>query len=110
MMVFLLITLCKTKILWSAGMEQKGFGLIQRFSEDVDITVFREDIGEDASVEALETMSGKKRQAKLDDIKAACQAFILGDLLAQLSAALANAVGEGAEGAKVDDRLSSTST
>jgi hypothetical protein len=80
----------------------KGFGLIQRFSEDVDITVFREDIGEEASVEALETMSGKKRQAKLDDIKAACQAFILGDLLAQLSAALANAVGEGAEGAKVE--------
>jgi len=31
----------------------KGFGLIQRFSEDIDITVFREDIGQDASVEAL---------------------------------------------------------
>ncbi|WP_243654527.1 nucleotidyl transferase AbiEii/AbiGii toxin family protein [Novosphingobium sp. PhB57] len=45
----------------------KGFGLIQRFSEDIDITVFREDIGQDASVEALEEMSGKKRQAKLDD-------------------------------------------
>src|SRR3546814_11609064 len=66
--------------------------LIERFSEDIDITVFREDIGEDASVEALEAMSGKKRQAKLDAIKAACQAFIGGDLLAQLSMTLADAI------------------
>lgn len=70
----------------------KGFGLIERFSEDIDITVFREDIGEEASVEALEAMSGKKRQAKLDAIKGACQAFIGGELLAQLSATLAEAV------------------
>ena len=28
----------------------KGFGLIARFSEDIDITVFREDIGEPASL------------------------------------------------------------
>lgn len=70
----------------------KGFGLIERFSEDIDITVFRGDIGEEVSVEALEAMSGKKRQAKLDAIKAACQAFIGGDLLAQLSATLAEAI------------------
>src|SRR3546814_2791751 len=37
-------------------------------------------------------MSGKKRQAKLDAIKAACQAFIGGDLLAQLSMTLADAI------------------
>lgn len=80
----------------------KGFGLIQRFSEDVDITVFRDDIGEEASVEALEAMSGKKRQAKLDAIKAACQAFIGGDLLTQLSATLVDALGEDAAGAKVE--------
>lgn len=70
----------------------KGFGLIERFSEDIDITVFREDIGEETSVEALEAMSGKKRQAKLEAIKAACQAFIGGDLLAQLSATLTDAI------------------
>jgi hypothetical protein len=80
----------------------KGFGLIQRFSEDIDITVFREDIAQDASVEALEEMSGKKRQAKLDAIKEACQAFIGGDLLAQLSETLAGAVGEATAGAKVE--------
>ena len=70
----------------------KGFGLIERFSEDIDITVFREDIGEEASVEALEAMSGKKRQAKLDAIKEACQKFIGGDLLAQLSETLAETI------------------
>lgn len=80
----------------------KGFGLIQRFSEDIDITVFREDIGEEASVEALEAMSGRKRQAKLDAIKAACQTFVGRDLLTQLSATLSSAVGEGTAGAKVE--------
>lgn len=70
----------------------KGFGLIERFSEDIDITVFREDIGEEASVEALQVMSGKKRQAKLDAIKGACQTFIGGELLAHLSATLAEVV------------------
>lgn len=79
----------------------KGFGLIQRFSEDIDITVFREDIGEGASVAALEAMSGKKREAKLDAIKAACQAFIGGELLTQLSETLASAVGEDTAKAKV---------
>ncbi|WP_373928451.1 nucleotidyl transferase AbiEii/AbiGii toxin family protein [Sphingomonas aerolata] len=72
----------------------KGFGLIERFSEDIDITVFRDDLGEDASVAQLEAMSGKKRQAKLDAIKVACQQFIGGPLLAQLSMVVAELVEE----------------
>ncbi len=63
----------------------KAFGLISRFSEDIDITVFREDIGETASVESLEALSGKKRQAKLDAIKDACQAYIGGAFMEQLA-------------------------
>src|SRR6516165_11383482 len=35
----------------------KGYGLISRFSEDIDITVFREDIGQGTSVPELEAMS-----------------------------------------------------
>jgi Nucleotidyl transferase AbiEii toxin, Type IV TA system len=34
----------------------KAYGLISRFSEDIDITVFREDIGEEASVPELESV------------------------------------------------------
>ncbi len=72
----------------------KGFGLIERFSEDIDITVFRDDLGEDASVAQLEAMSGKKRQAKLDAIKLACQHYIAGPFLARLSATMAELVAE----------------
>ena len=38
----------------------KCYGLIERFSEDIDITVFREDIGQFATVEELEALSGKR--------------------------------------------------
>lgn len=83
----------------------KGFGLIERFSEDIDITVFREDIGEEASIKALEAMSGKRRQAKLNAIREACQKFIGGDLLAQISGTLTEmiaATGAEARDAKVE--------
>src|SRR5271168_2666521 len=49
------------RLLFKGGTSlSKGFGLIARFSEDIDITVFREDIGEPATVEELESISGKK--------------------------------------------------
>jgi Nucleotidyl transferase AbiEii toxin, Type IV TA system len=74
------------RLLFKGGTSlSKAFGLISRFSEDIDITVFREDIGETASVEALEALSGKKRQAKLDAIKDACQTYIGGAFMEQLA-------------------------
>ena len=66
----------------------KGYGLIERFSEDIDITVFREDIGQAATVEELESLSGKKREARLNAIKAACQDYIHGPMLERLSVLL----------------------
>ena len=49
------------RLLFKGGTSlSKGYGLIARFSEDIDITVFREDIGEPASTEELESLSGKK--------------------------------------------------
>ena len=74
------------RLLFKGGTSlSKAFGLISRFSEDIDITVFREDIGETASVETLEALSGKKRQAKLDAIKQACQGYIGGAFMEQLT-------------------------
>jgi hypothetical protein len=58
----------------------KAVGLIPRFSEDIDITVFRADLGQGVSIEELEALSGKKREARLRAIKAACQAVIAGPL------------------------------
>jgi len=74
------------RLLFKGGTSlSKGFGLIQRFSEDIDITVFRDDLGEAHSVEELQSLSRKKRDAALDAIKAACEAYINGPLLTELT-------------------------
>src|ERR1700678_3606252 len=49
----------------------KGYGLIERFSEDIDITVFRSDINAEASVEDLEELSRTQRERRLGDIRTA---------------------------------------
>jgi hypothetical protein len=82
------------RLLFKGGTSlSKGYGLIERFSEDIDITVFREDIGQPATVEELEGLSGKKRSARLDAIRGACQEYIRGPLLEQIETLLRQAVG-----------------
>jgi hypothetical protein len=81
------------RLLFKGGTSlSKGYGLIERFSEDIDITVFREDIGEPATVEELEGLSGKKRTARLDAIRGACQEYIRGPLQQQMDALLRRAL------------------
>jgi predicted nucleotidyltransferase component of viral defense system len=49
------------RLLFKGGTSlSKAFGLIARFSEDIDITVFRGDLGFNADTAELEAMSGKK--------------------------------------------------
>jgi hypothetical protein len=75
------------RLLFKGGTSlSKGFGLIQRFSEDVDVTVFRNDLDQACSIEQLAEMRGKKRHDALDAIKAACEHYINGDLVEQLAA------------------------
>jgi hypothetical protein len=70
------------RLLFKGGTSlSKSFGLIDRFSEDIDITVFRDDLGEPVSIADLEGLSGKQRRARLDAIRAACQGFIAGPFL-----------------------------
>jgi hypothetical protein len=74
------------RLLFKGGTSlSKSFELISRFSEDIDITVFREDLGQAATVEQLEALSRKKRNARLDEIKLACQRHISHQLLRTLS-------------------------
>ena len=74
------------RLLFKGGTSlSKGFGLIRRFSEDIDVTVFRDDLGEGYSVEDLEGLSGKKRDKALDAIREACEGFINGKMLAELT-------------------------
>ena len=74
------------RLLFKGGTSlSKAFGLIDRFSEDIDVTVFRNDLGEPAPLEELEGLTGKKRRARLDAIKDACRHYVHGDLRTQLA-------------------------
>src|SRR6202051_1253228 len=74
------------RLLFKGGTSlSKAFGLISRFSEDIDITVFRDDLGQSADVAALDALSGKKRRARLDAIRNACQTYIAGPLTEQFT-------------------------
>jgi Nucleotidyl transferase AbiEii toxin, Type IV TA system len=91
------------RLLFKGGTSlSKAYGLIQRFSEDLDITVFRDDLDETASVEDLQALSNKKRQARLDAIRNACRAHITGPLRDFIAAQLADAT-DGAGRIDIDD-------
>lgn len=65
------------RLLFKGGTSlSKAYGLISRFSEDIDITVFREDLGQDIEVNDLEGLSGKQQRLRLEKIKQACQLYI----------------------------------
>lgn len=65
------------RLLFKGGTSlSKSFGLISRFSEDIDITVFRQDIGEPIEVSDLHALSGKQRRVRLSRIRSACQQYI----------------------------------
>lgn len=69
----------------------RAHGIIQRFSEDIDLTVFRDDLHVPVTVEAMEALSGKKRRAQLDAIRDACRAYIQGPLRGALAERVAEA-------------------
>jgi hypothetical protein len=73
------------RLLFKGGTSlSKSYSLISRFSEDIDVTVFRSDLGEDMSLEGLEGLSKKKQSRRLDDIKTACQRYINDKLRTEL--------------------------
>jgi hypothetical protein len=95
------------RLLFKGGTSlSKAFGLINRFSEDIDITVFRHDLGEPVSIDDLEQLSGKKRAAKLDEIRAACQQYLRDELRSELELLLFEAISDnkdGRSGVSLDD-------
>jgi len=83
------------RLLFKGGTSlSKAFGLISRFSEDIDITVFRDDLGQKAEVADLDALTGKKRRARLEAIRNACQAYIAGPLTAQFTHLAASVIPE----------------
>jgi hypothetical protein len=81
------------RLLFKGGTSlSKAFGLISRFSEDIDITVFRDDLGQSIEAADLDGLSGKKRRVRLDAIRDACQGYIAGPLTQQFSELAATAL------------------
>ncbi len=75
------------RLLFKGGTSlSKAYGLINRFSEDIDVTVFREDLGHPATPAELAVLSNRKRKAALDAIAEDCRTYITTDLLAAVSA------------------------
>lgn len=64
----------------------KAYGLIRRFSEDIDLVVYRDGLGFRADRDPTnpEGVSRKKRKALFDELREACGAYIRGDLAAAL--------------------------
>jgi hypothetical protein len=90
------------RLLFKGGTSlSKAYGLIKRFSEDIDVTVFRDDLGQPASIEELRLLSNKKRDTRLDAIRSACRDYITGPLRASL-AELVNEVTAGTGRIEVD--------
>ena len=86
----------KPRLLFKGGTSlSKAYGLISRFSEDIDITVFREDLGQPTDMAELDSLSGKQRRKRLDAVRTACQAHINGALIEQLRQKIASLLPEG---------------
>ncbi len=83
------------RLLFKGGTSlSKGFGLISRFSEDIDIVVFRDDLGFGGDDDPTNRASGipnKERLRRFDALKAACGEYVRGRLASELVGLLARA-------------------
>lgn len=79
------------RLLFKGGTSlSKAYDLISRFSEDIDITVYREDIGHPADIATLQSWGRNKRNEYLDQVKATCSGYILGNLKDRLTLQIQN--------------------
>ena len=75
------------RLLFKGGTSlSKAFGLIRRFSEDIDLVVHRSDLGfaggRDPTIPGV--LSNKKRNVLFRELAQACGGYVLGDLTASL--------------------------
>ena len=72
----------------------KVFGVIERFSEDVDLSFNRAELGFRGESDPLNATTGKKRKHGLEALTETCQLVIREKLLPQLRTAFSAALGE----------------
>lgn len=71
----------------------KIFGIIDRFSEDVDVSIERSFLGFDENKDPEKLASRSKQKALLDNISQSCSKYIQGKMLADLKASIAEKFG-----------------
>lgn len=76
----------------------KVFGVIDRFSEDVDLSLNRAGLGFGGDSDPLNAPTGKRRKYGLEALGETCRRVVRERLLPQLARALGEAVGEPAPG------------
>ena len=76
------------KLLFKGGTSlSKVFGLIKRFSEDIDLVVFRDDLGFEGESDPItaRNLTNRKRAALFGELKSACGSYVRGELKTALS-------------------------
>ncbi|MDE0407179.1 MAG: nucleotidyl transferase AbiEii/AbiGii toxin family protein [Alphaproteobacteria bacterium] len=94
------------KLLFKGGTSlSKVFGLIRRFSEDIDLVVGRDGLGfaGDRDPTIATGLSNKRRSALFDELAQACGRYVLGDLKAALAEPIGRLTEECALEADPDD-------
>ncbi len=74
----------------------KVWGVIDRFSEDVDLSFNRSDLGFGGDADPARAPSTKKRDRQLEQLSAACAAMIRDQFVPRLNEAFPNALGTAA--------------
>ena len=89
------------KLLFKGGTSlSKAFDLIRRFSEDIDVVVYRDGLGFEGERDPIKAsnLSNKKRATLFGELRAACSSYICGEL----QTALTRLIGEIVEGCHVN--------
>jgi hypothetical protein len=73
----------------------KVFKVIERFSEDIDVSIDRAFLGFGGANEPEAGTSNKEKQRRIEALKAACQQKIVKDLLPSLESAIKGKIGRG---------------
>lgn len=87
------------KLIFKGGTSlSKVYGVIERFSEDIDLSLSREDLGFVGERDPYKAASGKKEQALIKEIVTRCQEVITAELLPKLHARFESVLGPGDTG------------
>jgi hypothetical protein len=78
----------------------KGWGLIERFSEDIDIVVDRAMLGFGGDASPEKAPSNKQRRKRLDDLRDKCREWVQGPLNSALAERIKSVLGS--EGWKIE--------